>query len=94
MLKILCLCPYDRGGHRHMQVGRLANADLIPDIRSNIIIFQTTEGKTQDLHIDQFRLVPNPISRGIKFFPFNEKKIETYTSIFLNLLILLKISSM
>jgi hypothetical protein len=49
-----------------MQVGRLADADLIPDIRSkglNIVIFRTTEGKNLDLYIDQFRSVPNPISR-------------------------------
>ena len=49
-----------------MQVGRLADADLIPDIRSkglNIVIFRTTEGKNRDLYIDQFQLVPNPISR-------------------------------
>ncbi len=55
-----------RGGHRHMQVGRLADADLIPDIRSkglNIVIFRTTEGKNRDLYLDQFWSVPNPISR-------------------------------
>jgi hypothetical protein len=49
-----------RGGHRHMQVGRLADADLIPDIRSkesNIVIFRTTEGKKRDLYLDQFRSV-------------------------------------
>jgi hypothetical protein len=49
-----------------MQVGRLADADLIPDIRSkglNIVIFRTTEGKHLDLYIDQFPWVPNPISR-------------------------------
>ncbi len=85
-----------RGGHRHMQVGRLADADLIPDIRSkglNIVIFRTTEGKNWDLYIDQFWSVPNPISRD-RIFHFQWKKIETYTLIFRNLLILLKISSM
>jgi hypothetical protein len=74
-LKVLHHCGYppliypcrdSRGGHRHMQVGRLADANLIPNIRSkglNIVIIRTTEGKNQDLYIDQFRLVPNPISR-------------------------------
>jgi hypothetical protein len=49
-----------------MQVGQLADADLIPEIRSkglNILIFLTTEGQNRDLYIDQFRSVPNPISR-------------------------------
>jgi hypothetical protein len=52
-----------------MQVGRLADADQIPqipNIRSkalNIVIFRTTEGKNRDLYIDQFRSGGNPISR-------------------------------
>jgi hypothetical protein len=83
----------NRGGHRYMQVGRLADADLIPDIWSkglNIVIFQTTEGKNRDLYIDQFPSVTNPISRD-EILLFQWKK---YTLIFRNLLILLKISSM
>jgi hypothetical protein len=59
-----------------MQVGQLADADLIPDIRSkglNIVIFRTTEGKNQDLYIDQFRSVPNTISRD-RIFHFQCKK--------------------
>ncbi len=57
-------CALNRGGHRHMQVGRLADANLIPDIWSkglNIVIFRTTEGKNRDLYIDKFWSVPNPI---------------------------------
>jgi hypothetical protein len=61
-----------------MQVGRLADADLIPDIRSkglNIVIFQTTEGKNRDL---QYTSINFDLCRtsflGIEFFTFNEKK--------------------
>ncbi len=59
-----------------MQVGRLANANLITDIRSkdlNIVIIRTTEGKNRDLYNDQFWLVPNPISRD-QIFHFQWKK--------------------
>ncbi len=60
-----------------MQVGRLADADLIPDFHNivsyNIVIFRTTEGKNRDLYIDQFWSVPNPISRDW-IFHFQWKK--------------------
>jgi hypothetical protein len=58
-----------------MQVSRLADADLIPNIRSkglNIVIFRTTEGKNRDLYIDQFRSKLNPISRD-QIFQFEKE---------------------
>ncbi len=74
----------------------MPDTDRIPDIRSNewnIEFFRKTEGKNRDLYLDRFRSVPNPISRE-RIFHFQRKNMETYTSIFRNLLILLRISSM
>ena len=70
-----------------MQVSRLADAELIPDIRLkrlNIVIFRTTEGKIETYTSINFDWCRIPFL-GIEFFTFNEKKIETYTSIFQNL---------
>jgi hypothetical protein len=92
-LPLIYPCRDSRGGHRHMQVGRLADANHSIE-RINIVIILTTEGKNQDLYIDQFRSVANPISRD-RIFHFQLKKnrdLYLDFSKFVN--ILLKISSM
>ncbi len=68
--------PYiPRGGHRHMQVGRVVDVDLIPNIRSKglNIVFQTTEGKIETYTLINFDWCRTPFL-GIKFFTFNKKK--------------------
>jgi hypothetical protein len=54
----------------------MPDTDRITDIRSNewnIKFFQKIEGKNQDLYLDQFRSLPNPISRD-QIFHFQWKK--------------------
>jgi hypothetical protein len=67
---------FTRGWHRHRQVGRMLNNDLIPNIQLkgwNIVFFRKTKRKDRALYLNRFRSLSNPISRD-RIFYFEWKK--------------------